>query len=121
MSTCPTCASPDPRKHPAMQADGGEVQPCRDRFHEPKTPELDKQRQAIADGAPHRIGEFLDWLREQGVRLARYDDGVDGLLYESYEPPEKLIAGFYGIDLGKVEAERQALLEYIRAQQGCGS
>lgn len=32
-SRCPTCESPDPRRHPSMQPDGGEVQPCRDPWH----------------------------------------------------------------------------------------
>ncbi len=35
---CPTCDSPAPRLHPAMQFEG-EVQPCRDEFHQQWTPE----------------------------------------------------------------------------------
>jgi hypothetical protein len=38
MGNCPTCGSPDPKKHPAMQFEG-EVQPCRDVWHMPETPE----------------------------------------------------------------------------------
>ena len=34
-SECPRCASPAPAKHPALQADGGEVQPCPDPWHSP--------------------------------------------------------------------------------------
>ena len=30
---CPRCQSPDPARHPAMQADGGEVQPCPHTWH----------------------------------------------------------------------------------------
>lgn len=30
---CPRCESPEPGKHPAMQADGGEVQMCPHPFH----------------------------------------------------------------------------------------
>lgn len=34
-SKCPRCESPAPNLHPAMQADGGEVQPCTHPFHTP--------------------------------------------------------------------------------------
>lgn len=30
---CPTCGSHSPALHPALQADGGEVQPCSDEWH----------------------------------------------------------------------------------------
>ena len=32
---CPRCQSPSPSMHPAMQADGGEVQPCPHPWHDP--------------------------------------------------------------------------------------
>lgn len=35
---CPTCNSPQPHLHPAMQHEG-EVQPCRDAFHRIVTPQ----------------------------------------------------------------------------------
>ncbi len=45
---CPTCDSPHPELHPAMQWEG-EVQPCRDLFHLPATIET-KRRQIQALG-----------------------------------------------------------------------
>lgn len=30
---CPTCNSPSPERHPAMQAEGGEVEVCVDDYH----------------------------------------------------------------------------------------
>jgi hypothetical protein len=106
---CPRCHSPRPKLHPATQADGGEVQMCPHSFHYPPTPELDRQSQAIEDG--RRLVEFLDWLSEQGYHLAKYHDGQP---YDANPGPQKLIAGFYGIDLDKIEAERRALLEHVR-------
>lgn len=87
----------------------------------PPTPELDKQHRAIEDGA-HRVGEFLDWLESEGYVLARYSDGdscPEGCsgLDPDYAAKEKLVAGFFGIDLGRIEAERQSLLDYLRGQQ----
>lgn len=38
MNRCPTCNAPAPHLHPAMQFEG-EVQPCRDRWHERVTPQ----------------------------------------------------------------------------------
>lgn len=43
---CPRCDSPDPKLHPAVQ-DGGEVQVCPDKFHEPA-----EKKQATPLAAP---------------------------------------------------------------------
>lgn len=79
----------------------------------PETPELLKQR-LVADES-QRIGEFLDWLGEQGIRLARY--GEHDRLWAIHQGPEALLAGFYGIDLAKIDQERRALLEHLRREQ----
>lgn len=44
---CPTCGSPAPHRHPAVQFEG-EVQPCRDGFHLTVTPENTPERIAEA-------------------------------------------------------------------------
>ena len=41
---CPTCDSPSPERHPAVQAEG-EVQPCSDDWHEPETSQMLARRQ----------------------------------------------------------------------------
>ena len=41
---CPTCGSPKPHLHPAVQVDG-EVHVCRDEFHAQHTPENEHYRQ----------------------------------------------------------------------------
>lgn len=40
---CPTCGSPAPHLHPAVQSEG-EVQPCADPFHHVVTPENTAER-----------------------------------------------------------------------------
>jgi hypothetical protein len=82
----------------------------------PATPELDKQSVAIKNGA-HEIGHFLDWLDEQGYAIA--SRGVEDDYGEEHFVPasaskQDLIAGYFSIDMDKIEAERRALLAYVR-------
>lgn len=39
-SGCPSCGSPDPRTHPATQAEGEVIAICQDPFHSPKSTEI---------------------------------------------------------------------------------
>jgi hypothetical protein len=85
---------------------------------EPRFPELAKEVEAKAAGS-QAIGEFLEWLQEQGIVLAEYHEGTDSL-YVATRPRGKLefIAEFFGIDSKKAEAERQQLLaEFVASQQ----
>lgn len=45
---CPTCQSPQPHLHPAMQFEG-EVQPCRDAYHRTVTPQNTPEKIAAAE------------------------------------------------------------------------
>lgn len=53
---CPTCDSPKPHLHPAVQFEG-EVQPCGDLFHRRVTPE----------NTPERIAQAVELLKACGV------------------------------------------------------
>lgn len=81
---------------------------------EPDTPEhrkLEAEKHSGRD-ATQMLGEFLsEFLREEGVRLARYDDNDE--LYEINET-RQLMAKFFGINENALEAEKQALLDYQR-------
>lgn len=55
---CPTCDSPAPHLHPAVQY-GGEVQPCRDRFHDRETPQNRRRSHPIAARPALPVGPHL--------------------------------------------------------------
>ncbi len=79
-------------------------------------PEHDKLRE-ISDKS-QIIGEFLDWMSyEKHIVRARWgedEDGDDVLLVDN-ESIEGLLAEFFGIDRDKIEAEKLAMLETLRA------
>jgi hypothetical protein len=78
----------------------------------PATPEL--QRLEKVKDESQAAGEFLAWLQEQGFSLCRFDEEAE-CFYPSYEPIERLLASWLEIDLNKVEAEKRAILEYVRS------
>lgn len=97
----------DPARKPAPKPEGY-----------PDTTELDRLV-AVSDES-QRLGEFLDWLEEQGYHICTYTEpSVDEeeFFYPIGTNFEKLLAQHYGIDLDKVERERRAVLEYIRDKQ----
>lgn len=100
---CPTCDSPSPEMHPAMQS-GGEVQPCQDGWHK----EAPKGAERPAVGAPvigaaakadmiahpqalygrkHIFGEYrmrgglLEHGSEQGWRVSTLHDDCDQMTF----------------------------------------
>lgn len=91
------------------------------------TPELDKMMAVKPQS--QAIGEFLDWLGQQGIELASrhhhteecYDDDNrtlcgcrDGQLLPYYGGGiESLLARYFEIDLRKVDDERRAILREL--------
>lgn len=82
---------------------------------EPETPEHERLEAAKHEGrdATQLVGEFLSWLDEEGIRLARYHEG-EGELLEIHERKQALLAKFFGINENALESEKQALLDYQR-------
>ena len=91
----------------------------------PECPECDKLH-AVADKS-QVCGEFLDWLKGQFF-LAKphehtddcgYYEGSCGYRRDELEPvhenTESLLARFFNIDMKKVEKEKSARLDAIRA------
>jgi len=64
-------------------------------------------------------GEFLEWLGEQGILLCRLDTGDDSGEHYPYIPiyatKEELLARYHGVDLDKLEEEKQAIIEECRS------
>lgn len=65
------------------------------------------------------IGNFLDWLSaEHGVTLCRKDPAYTGDFspYEAIrERFEQTLAAYFGIDLDRLEAEKQSILDDLHA------
>jgi len=81
--------------------------------------------QAVKDKS-QAIGEFLEWLQHaKGFRLAQWmkapdesafaaeGDEVDDLV-QQFPNVEQLLAEYFQIDLGKLEQEKQAMLDEVR-------
>jgi hypothetical protein len=79
------------------------------------TSECDKLH--AVSGKSQIIGEFLDWLQnEQKVVLAKWNGDVyEEALNPIYQSIQEILAVYFNIDLNKVETERRALLDGIRA------
>jgi len=99
----------------------------------PEYPECEKL--AIHRLYSEKIEEFVEWLRENKIYLAKYHvhtqycfEGDDELLgnlecdadenelMQHTIPIRQLIATFFNIDLNRVEEERREMLEKIREE-----
>ena len=80
------------------------------------TPNLDKLASVRAES--QKIGEFLAWLDEQGVVLARYgedeDEADDGnVLLSDHRGITAWLAKYFDIDEAACEQERRVLLQNL--------
>lgn len=57
------------------------------------------------------IGEFLD--RSPYVLCEWYDTDEGGVYYPTGRPITQILADYFGIDLNKIEAEKQVLFDTI--------
>lgn len=80
---------------------------------EPAYPEHDKLR-VVADKS-QVCYDFLEWLEEQKIVLAKYDEASGQELYPDYTGRKELLAKFFEIDLKKLDAEKDRMLEVQRA------
>jgi len=61
------------------------------------------------------IGEFLDWLcHETDIVFGKWDE--EDKLYPYHIQIQTLLADYFDIDLNKLEAEKQSMLEKIRME-----
>lgn len=73
-------------------------------------PEHDKL--SALNGANNIVGDFIEWLSEEGFILAKSEDKYD--LFPASETRDQLIAKYFGIDPKRLEAEKVAMLDAIR-------
>jgi UV DNA damage repair endonuclease len=74
----------------------------------PPTPAIDHLREVQPQ--TQTIGEFLEWCDEHGVRLVRWTDDRIPLIQQT----DTVIAAWAEVDLKAVEAEKRAILEWVR-------
>lgn len=81
-----------------------------------KYPQL--ARMATVQGQSQSIGEFIEWLGENGMVICTSDDGLRGTrFFPVLESIEQLLARHFEVDLNAVERERrQVLAEFTQAQ-----
>jgi hypothetical protein len=58
-----------------------------------------------------KIGDFLEWLGQEGYHLAKYENER---LWPSHESISSLLARFFEIDQDKLEQEKLAMIDELR-------
>jgi hypothetical protein len=75
------------------------------------------EKLAAVKSESQAIGEFMDWLADDGVFLYKtnpdvYEPGDD--CYPLQRPIRDLLHEFFNIDANKIEAEKRAMLKLLR-------
>lgn len=97
-----------------------------------ETPECDKLSKINDEGDNQTIGAFLEWAGENGYHFTKTVTLMDERTYlyreGTYEVPvdveqpvniQDVLAHFFGIDMDKVRAEREAVYAEMRAKSAC--
>lgn len=66
------------------------------------------------------IREFLEWASENGMEFGRWEPGLAGQVYDNFNPVnqsiDQYLSRFFGIDMGKVDEERRAMLSSLSSE-----
>jgi hypothetical protein len=73
---------------------------------------------AAIQGQSQSIGEFIEWLGENGMAICSSKDGLRGTsFFPIVESTERLLARHFELDLNAAERERrQVLAEFAQTQ-----
>jgi hypothetical protein len=91
------------------------------------SPYPEHERQRLVLDKSQAIGEFLEWLTsEQNYVIAEWGGGTEETgsehrLYPVHRRIESWLAQYFQIDPVKIEAEKRAMLDAMRAAQGLDS
>ena len=80
-------------------------------------PEHDKLKQVM--GCSQELGEFLEWLQENGYVLARWRQRhirMEHELVPCGESIEKILAKRFNIDLKVLEDEKRQIIEELKSK-----
>lgn len=79
-------------------------------------PEAAKWSSVCDSGANMVVQDFLEWLGQQDIRLARYDRETysEAVLFEVRERHDDLVYSFFEVDPGKLETDRREMLKLAR-------
>jgi hypothetical protein len=69
---------------------------------------------AAVQGQSQSIGEFIEWLGENGMAICASEDGLRGTsFFPIVESAERLLARHFEVDLNAAERERRQVLSEL--------